>query len=126
MKLGKSLCCLPTRHYCNLVSVYIFISNMSSTKMVAGMGFIRYKTGTCQCTQTVWSTFVDVHSTHWNFRASHITTHTNEGLLNLTTFIGFPFALVFACTLTECITYIMKYMSLTGIIMNFGRLRDIL
>ena len=30
------------------------------------------------------------------------------------------------CAFTECVTYITKYMSSTGIIMNFGRLRDIL
>ena len=43
---------------------------------------------------------------------------------SLTAFIGFPFALVFTCTFTECVTYITKYMSSTGIIRNFGRLAD--
>ena len=44
---------------------------------------------------------------------------------SLTAFIAFPFALVFTYTFTECVTYITKYMSSSGIIMNFGRLRDI-
>ena len=38
----------------------------------------------------------------------------------LTAFTGFPFDLVFTCTFTECVTYITKHVSLTGIIMNFG------
>ena len=45
---------------------------------------------------------------------------------SLTALIGFPFALVCTCMFTEYATYIMKYMSSMGIIMNFGRLRDVL
>ena len=45
---------------------------------------------------------------------------------SLAAFVWFPFALVFTCTFVECVTYVTKYMSSTGIIKNFGRLRDIL
>ena len=45
---------------------------------------------------------------------------------SLTAFIGFPLALVCTSLFTEYVTYITKYMSSMGIIMNFGRLRDIL
>ena len=40
-------------------------------------------------------------------------------------FHGISFALMFTCMFTECVTYIMKYVSSTGIIMNFGILQDI-
>ena len=39
--------------------------------------FINNKTGTCQCTRAVWSTFAEIHSTHWNFRLEFVT-HTSQ------------------------------------------------
>ena len=100
------------------------------------------KTGTRQCTRAVWSTFADIHSTHpgafdavrwgyWNFRLKFMmpykSKHTrDEPKLSydcdlITAFIGFPFALVFTCTFTECVTNITKYIhELDGYNNEFG------
>ena len=95
-------------------------------------------------TWAVLNTFAEIHSTYPGslmgllefpvFDASHITQTRDLPISNLSydcdlitvDFVGFPFALVFTCTFTESITYITKYMSSTGIIRNFGRLRDVL
>ena len=68
---------------------------------------------------------------YWNFRLefvmpyNHNTHEISYDCDIITAFIEFYFALVFTRTFTECVTYITKYVSSTGI-MNFGRVWAIL
>ena len=151
----------PAAH---LPFLHLFLQRLSlvsiNTNRTTNCSMKNNKTGTRRCTWAVWSTFAEIHSTHWNFRlefVTHTSQHTRD-LPNLsydcdlwihlvfrlllvlfrlvdlsveakddTAFIGFPFALVFTWTFTECVTYITNCMSSTAIIMNnFGRLLDIL
>ena len=83
------------------------------------------KTATRQCTRAVWN--ICWHSLYpprriwcstiwgyWNFRLEFVMPRTSQQTRDvpklsydcdlITAFIGFPFALVFTCTFTECVT----------------------
>ena len=85
------------------------------------------KTGTRQCTRAVWSTFADNHSTHPGALMHYSACRSFEAKDSWTTSHCFH-RISFCSRVTHvrsrnALLNITKYMSSTGLIMNFGRLR---
>ena len=96
-----------------------------------GYGRFRFfsfnKTGTRQCTRAVWSTFADNHSTHPGALMHYSACRSFEAKDSWTTSHCFH-RISFCSRVTHvrsrnALLNITKYMSSTGILMNFGRLR---
>ena len=116
-----------TCHFHHTWATKVLFFSVTAHKRHAKHEDIEQKTR--QYARAVWSTFAEIHSGYptrfiavgviihwgyWNFRLEfvmpYISQHTRD-VPNLscycdliTAFIGFPFALLFTCTFTECVT----------------------